>query len=77
VGRTGTYIAVDTIIRLLDVPDNELQLLQLDVMGIVYHLRQQRVKMVQTKEQYLLLYHCIEEHLRKTGQLKTGKIILH
>ncbi|CAM2716895.1 unnamed protein product [Rotaria socialis] len=70
VGRTGTYIAVDTIIRLLDISYDELQRLQLDVMGIVYHLRQQRVNMIQTQDQYLLLYHCIEEYLRKTRRLE-------
>ena len=49
VGRTGTYITVDTIIRLLDRPDDQLPSMKLDVMGIVYQLRQDRVKMVQTK----------------------------
>jgi protein tyrosine phosphatase len=49
VGRTGTYIAVDTILRLLDRPSNELPKMTLDVMHIVYHLRHARVKMVQTK----------------------------
>jgi protein tyrosine phosphatase len=49
VGRTGTYIAVDTIIRLLDRPNEELPTTKLDIMGIVYHLRKHRGKMVQTK----------------------------
>lgn len=49
VGRTGTYIAVDTIIRLLDCPNEELPNVKLDIMGIVYQLRKQRGKMVQTK----------------------------
>jgi len=49
VGRTGTYIAVDTIIRLLDCSDDDLPTMKLDVMDIVYTLRRDRVKMVQTK----------------------------
>ncbi|CAF0988795.1 unnamed protein product [Rotaria sordida] len=69
VGRTGTYLTVDTIVRLLDRPDNELMTYELDVMGIVYQLRHQRVKMVQTKEQYLLIYRCVEQHLKQTNRL--------
>ncbi len=48
-GRTGTYIAVDTIIRLLDCPNDQLLIMKLDVMGIVHQLRKDRGKMVQTK----------------------------
>ncbi len=54
VGRTGTYITVETIVRLLDRPDDELPSRKLDVMGIVYQLRQDRVKMVQTKVSFKL-----------------------
>ncbi|CAF5018366.1 unnamed protein product, partial [Rotaria sp. Silwood1] len=69
VGRTGTYITVDTITRLLDRSNAELATYELDVMAIVYHLRQQRVKMVQTKEQYLLIYRCVEAYLKQTDRL--------
>ena len=48
-GRTGTYIAVDTIRQLLNQSQNNLSRMELDVMGIVYQLRQDRGKMVQTK----------------------------
>lgn len=48
-GRTGTYIAVDTIRQLIIQSQNQLSTMQLDVMGIVYQLRQDRGKMVQTK----------------------------
>ncbi|CAF2795840.1 unnamed protein product [Rotaria sp. Silwood2] len=66
VGRTGTYITVDTIVRLLDRPIDKLKTFELDVMAIVYQLRRQRVSMVQTKEQYLLVYRCVEEYLKQT-----------
>jgi protein tyrosine phosphatase len=60
VGRTGTYIAVDTIIRLLDRPNDDLPRMKLDVMDIVYTLRRDRVKMVQTK---VRLSSTIEENM--------------
>ena len=49
VGRTGTYIAVDIMMGLIDQSENNLSLMKLDIMGIVYQLRQDRGKMVQTR----------------------------
>ena len=49
VGRTGTFIAVDTIIRLLDRPDEDLSTMTLDVMGLVHQMRKERSQMVQTE----------------------------
>ncbi len=49
VGRTGTYIAVDIIMRLIDQSKDRISTMELDVMGIVYKLREDRAKMVQTK----------------------------
>ncbi|CAM4768105.1 unnamed protein product [Rotaria magnacalcarata] len=71
VGRTGTYIAVDIIMSLIDRQKNELSTMKLDVMGIVYHLRQDRGKMVQTKDQYMLVNNCVEEYLRRTNRLNS------
>ncbi len=47
-GRTGTYIAVDIIIHLLNQSMNNLQGMKLDVMGIVKQLKHDRINMVQT-----------------------------
>ncbi|CAF0862342.1 unnamed protein product [Adineta steineri] len=69
VGRTGTYIAVDTIIRLLDRPCHELRTMKLDIMSIVYELRKDRIGMVQSDKQYLLINRCVEEILRRTRRL--------
>ncbi|CAF0928149.1 unnamed protein product [Rotaria sordida] len=69
VGRTGTYIAVDIIMRLIDRSQQDLLTMQLDVMGVVYQLRQDRGKMVQTKDQYMLVNRCVEEYLRETNRL--------
>ncbi|CAF3021165.1 unnamed protein product [Rotaria sp. Silwood2] len=69
VGRTGTYIAVDIIMRLIDREQKNLLTMKLDVMGIVYQLRQDRGKMVQTKDQYMLVNRCVEEYLKQTNRL--------
>jgi protein tyrosine phosphatase len=52
VGRTGTYIAVDIIRGLINQSQKNLSTMKLDVMGIVYQLRQDRGKMVQTKVRF-------------------------
>ncbi|CAF1179618.1 unnamed protein product, partial [Didymodactylos carnosus] len=76
VGRTGTYIAVDTVMHLLDkISYDELANAKLDIMGIVYQLRLDRARMVQTKDQYLLIYRCVEEYLARTGRFDACKQI--
>jgi protein tyrosine phosphatase len=53
-GRTGTYIAVDIIIRLLDRFNNELSTMILDIMGIVNQLKHDRAYMVQTPVMFII-----------------------
>ncbi|CAF0850801.1 unnamed protein product [Adineta ricciae] len=65
VGRTGTYIAIDVLMSLLDCPNSDSSTVELDVMGTVHQLRLARNRMVQTKEQYLLLYRCVKEQLER------------
>ncbi|CAM4845962.1 unnamed protein product, partial [Rotaria magnacalcarata] len=69
VGRTGTYIAVDIMMGLIDQSKNHLSLMKLDIMGIVYQLRQDRGKMVHTRDQYVLVNLCVEEYLRRTNRI--------
>ncbi|CAF1568769.1 unnamed protein product [Rotaria magnacalcarata] len=69
-GRSGTYIAVDIITHLLDRPNEQLATMTLDVMGIVNQLKHDRVKLVQTKEQYLLIHTCVEECLKRKKRLE-------
>ncbi|UJR18933.1 hypothetical protein I4U23_022062 [Adineta vaga] len=71
VGRTGTYIALDILMSLLSCPNTDSSTIELDVMGTVYQLRLARNKMVQTKEQYLLLYRCVKKQLKRTKRLNT------
>lgn len=53
VGRTGTFIALD--IALQQVRSEK----KINVLEIVKDLRRQRMKMVQSFSQYLLIYQCI------------------
>lgn len=45
---------MDIIRRLIDRSENNLSKMELDVMGIVYQLRQDRGQMVQTRVMYYL-----------------------
>jgi protein tyrosine phosphatase len=51
-GRTGTYIAVDIIIHLLNQSINNLSTMKLDIMGIVNQLKHDRINMVQTSVRF-------------------------
>ncbi|EDO48358.1 predicted protein [Nematostella vectensis] len=68
-GRTGTICALDYARTLLQTGRTE----ELSVFDIVANLRRQRVAMVQTKEQYTLVYKAVEElvneELRKQNHL--------
>lgn len=75
VGRTGTFIAMDALVA----ASEEGGLERLDPAAVVLALRQCRVKMVQTKEQFVFLYHCIKAYLEarldevdtRLGELKS------
>ena len=72
VGRTGTYIAVDIIRRLINQSQKSLSLMKLDVMGIVYQLRQDRGKMVQTKVCLHSIYQS-KENISRLGTIHIGQ----
>ncbi|PIO36454.1 hypothetical protein AB205_0123010, partial [Aquarana catesbeiana] len=52
VGRTGTLIALDRIIKQIEAED------KVDVYGVVHDLRMHRDLMVQTESQYVFLNQC-------------------
>ncbi|KAL3881760.1 hypothetical protein ACJMK2_028155 [Sinanodonta woodiana] len=60
VGRTGTYIAIDYAIQLIDKfgPDATI-----DIFNFVLRMRENRTTMVQTEQQYVFIHDCIKEYL--------------
>ncbi|XP_039400686.1 receptor-type tyrosine-protein phosphatase kappa-like isoform X2 [Mauremys reevesii] len=57
IGRTGTFIALDILLKMARAEGS------VDVFRCVQRLREQRVSMVQTKEQYIFLYEALLEGL--------------
>ncbi|XP_065670304.1 receptor-type tyrosine-protein phosphatase F-like isoform X2 [Hydra vulgaris] len=55
VGRTGTFITVDEMLRLI----NTVQ--KVDIFNYFEAIRQNRMQMIQTKEQYIFVYDAIYE----------------
>ncbi|XP_069999561.1 tyrosine-protein phosphatase 10D [Penaeus vannamei] len=60
VGRSGTFIALDRI--LFSIRTNDY----VDIYGIVYEMRRQRVSMVQTEQQYICIHQCLLSVLEGT-----------
>jgi len=59
VGRTGTFICVDQIMRSID----SSRTTDVDIFHTVYQLRRDRRYMVQTRAQYEYVYKCVEAYL--------------
>ncbi|XP_040073952.1 LOW QUALITY PROTEIN: tyrosine-protein phosphatase 10D [Ixodes scapularis] len=53
VGRSGTFIALDRILQGLRKYDT------VDIFGIVYEMRHERVWMVQNEQQYICIHQCL------------------
>ncbi|ODM90113.1 Tyrosine-protein phosphatase 10D [Orchesella cincta] len=53
VGRSGTFIALDRILQHIKKSDI------VDIFGIVYNMRRERVWMVQTEQQYICIHQCL------------------
>lgn len=63
VGRTGTFIALDTLKKILDSQKQNNADLGVSVFSVVRRLREQRVLMVQTDLQYRMLYRFVQRWL--------------
>ncbi|GMR54946.1 hypothetical protein PMAYCL1PPCAC_25141 [Pristionchus mayeri] len=70
IGRTGVFIALWQLISAIDA--NPLE--PIDVMGRVKRLREQRIKMVQSSEQYSSLYDAVVLYLKSKGLNRTRDI---
>ena len=53
VGRSGTFIALDRLLFTIRESD------YVDIFGIVYEMRRERVWMVQTEQQYICIHQCL------------------
>ncbi|XP_067145114.1 tyrosine-protein phosphatase 10D-like [Centruroides vittatus] len=53
VGRSGTFIALDRLLQHIQKYDF------VDIFGIVYEMRKERVWMVQNEQQYICIYQCL------------------
>ncbi|XP_071953092.1 uncharacterized protein [Antedon mediterranea] len=56
VGRTGTFICIDSMMEMIDKEQ------KVDVYNYVRKLRDQRINMVQTPEQYVFIYDALLEY---------------
>ncbi|CAI8010985.1 Receptor-type tyrosine-protein phosphatase mu [Geodia barretti] len=56
VGRTGTLITIDCVLEQLQEEEKVV-----DIAGVIIHLRTQRMKMVQSLEQYMFIHDAILE----------------
>ncbi|KAM5138257.1 uncharacterized protein ACMZJ9_016859 [Mantella aurantiaca] len=65
-GRTGVFIALNCIMNQLE--ENSA----VDVYGIVHHMNLHRPLMIQTEDQYMLLYQCALDVIRGQEEGKSG-----
>ncbi|XP_062527912.1 tyrosine-protein phosphatase 10D isoform X3 [Bombyx mori] len=54
VGRSGTFITLDTALQQLAARDDYV-----DIFGMVYNMRRERVAMVQSEQQYICIHQCL------------------
>merc|ERR1711915_1045010 len=67
VGRTGTFISLDQILRAIDNSKTN----EVDIFHTVYKLRRERKFMVQTRAQYEYIYKCAHEYISRKEKLST------
>ena len=66
-GRSGTFIAIDVIISHLDKSAGKPQI---DIKLFLEKLRKKRALMVQTEEQFIIIYQAVQEYFRAGNRNK-------
>ncbi|XP_076077866.1 uncharacterized protein LOC143048207 isoform X2 [Mytilus galloprovincialis] len=67
VGRTGTFITLDTLIRKIQNGDDSI-----DIFRHILQLRHCRLNMVQTESQYIYIHECIRDFMRPVAESVNG-----
>ncbi|XP_062517866.1 receptor-type tyrosine-protein phosphatase-like N [Corticium candelabrum] len=62
IGRTGTYILIDMVLRRIEKTGSKLK--QIDLAATVEHLRDQRMDMVKTKDQFEFAVKALAEEVK-------------
>lgn len=70
-GRTGVFCAVDSLIGLLRTNNNQCELPYDPVYSLVNSLRRQRILMVQTMRQYIMIYDVLVQYALFGNKVKS------
>ena len=57
----GTFIATDQLMRIVDDPSIK----EIDIFNVIYQLRKERRYMVQSSSQYVYVYKCVLEYMKR------------
>ncbi|KAI1301523.1 Tyrosine-protein phosphatase 10D [Halotydeus destructor] len=71
VGRSGTFIALDRLVQSIQRYDH------VDIFGIVYEMRRERVWMVQNEQQYICIHQCLKSVLEGKELLDSPRPEMH
>ena len=65
----GTFIATDQLMRIVDDPSAR----EIDVFNVIYQLRKERRYMVQSLSQYIYVYKCVREYMKRQKLNSAGE----
>ncbi|XP_052089209.1 receptor-type tyrosine-protein phosphatase beta-like [Mytilus californianus] len=72
VGRTGTFIVMDILLQELRSGRQEV-----DIFGTILKLRNNRVNMVQTEDQYVFIFNCIKDFIESSADSPADSELWH
>ncbi|KAK3098767.1 hypothetical protein FSP39_022940, partial [Pinctada imbricata] len=70
VGRTGTFIALDHLLQFIDDHDFDSSV---DIFDLVLKLRENRMFMVQTEQQYIFIHDVVRDYLERKRKAQQGE----
>nr|XP_034332445.1 receptor-type tyrosine-protein phosphatase eta isoform X3 [Crassostrea gigas] len=72
VGRTGTYCALDHLFQFVDEHDLDESI---DIFDLVMNLRERRMFMVQTEQQYVFIHDCVRDYVERKKKELQGNLL--